>query len=484
MKNLTKLNDKAVFGVYSLVGKNVLMLFMFKDKPMYCLRNGNTVVIPNKFKEEAGDIKELFDYLRSIYGVPKASLTEVRDFEDKASEREIMESFACPKGIVPATPRLAVPYLESEGFDCSALERSLPEPDPVLDYSELLKIPEAAQQFERIRDIVFEKKAVLAPELLPVAESIKHGKNRLVYLVGPAGTGKTMLTYLFSQYCGAPLITYQGSEGVEKDELIGCSDVNPDAKAGESPYRVVMGPLLRAYIEGWQVVIDEANYLLPSIMSCINSMVDDTPTYEFKGTVYQRHPNFVLYLTSNPGYEGTYVYNPATKSRGLTLLIDKLSPNEFAKRMVAYTDGKLSEDFFIQLNKLGDFVQNLSQQYGESSAVCLRHAQNFANLVLSRPCTIDEFTESFSVAYLSNALCMDKDNTSKVNDVLREAEFKNMMSTLFGLYDFATSPDVDPDASYSDYVGEEVMAFDDSGSGSDSAFDEKEFNDMFGVMED
>lgn len=482
MKDLSKLNNAGVFGVYTME-KGTLMVFMFKDTKLYCSLIGTKVVVPEKFKDHADDIKDLFDYVRVAFGVPKSNQVNIRDFDVSAGEMKVEEVYKAPKGYTPASMRNVKPFLEAEGFDCSSLEKTLPDPDPILDYSDLLANSQVARDtFDRIKGIVDGRKAILAPEYLPIAEAIKHGKNRLIYLVGPAGTGKTMLSYLFSQYCGAPLITYQGSEGVEKDELIGCSDVNPDAKAGESPYRIVMGPLLRAYIEGWQIVIDEANYLLPSIMSCINSMVDDTPTYEFKGTVYKRHPNFVLYLTSNPGYEGTYGYNPATKSRGLTLLIDKLSPSEFAKRMIAYTDGKLKKDFFIQLNKVANQVQEFSQQYGESSAVCLRHAQNFANLCLAKPLTREEFDASFRCAYMTNALSMDQDNGAKIADCMNNVEFKSMLETLFGLYDYAEAPDKDPEENFADFVGEELSMDEPTASASidDKKF-EDEFNSLFSV---
>ena len=82
MKDLSKLNNAGVINVLTME-KGVLMVFMFKDTKLYCSLIGTKVVVPEKFKDDADNIKDLFDFARIPFGVPKSNQVNVSDFKHK-----------------------------------------------------------------------------------------------------------------------------------------------------------------------------------------------------------------------------------------------------------------------------------------------------------------------------------------------------------------------------------------------------------------
>lgn len=491
MKTFLDLNTLGVYNVFDMKGKNNhLVVAYLKDKIIYCVKAGVYVYIPTEFSDPSlqGFVKDLYDHVALTFKLTKCRLTEVKDVEFK-DDFEITGLHKCPTSVAPVSLKYLDSFLKGKGIDVAKLTATLTVKKSFRDYSELLeKSSEARERVEIINKSLGDK--TMDPKYKSIAEAIRKGDFVLVYLVGPAGTGKTVLTYHFAKYCGAPLLTFQGSEGVTFDNLVGCSDVKADYGEADgvmhtetlhssSSFTVIEGQLLKAYREGYQIVIDEANYMVPGVMSVINSMTDDTPTYEFKGKIIKRHPNFVLYLTSNPGYEGTYLYNPATKSRGVTLLIDKLTKEEFMKRMFNNYPS-LSLDFYASLFEFQDLIQDYANKWGESSSICIRHAMNLVKLVTAHTHTYDEFKHSFCIAYLYNGLCMDNDNSAKLQALLKDVDFDTKLKSLYANYDYKVIPDVEPSVNFEEiYSSFDTDWAEDSVSSHASSIDDDDFEASF-----
>lgn len=491
MKTFLDLNTLGVYNVFDMKAKNNhLVVAYLKDKIIYCIKAGVYVYIPTEFSDPSlqGFVKDLYDHVALTFKLTKCRLTEVKDVEFK-DDFEITGLHKCPTSVAPVSLKYLDSFLKGKGVDVAKLTATLTVKKSFRDYSDLLeKSSEARERAEIINKSLGDK--TMDPKYKSIAEAIRKGDFVLVYLVGPAGTGKTVLTYHFAKYCGAPLLTFQGSEGVTFDNLVGCSDVKADYGEADgvmhtetlhssSSFTVIEGQLLKAYREGYQIVIDEANYMVPGVMSVINSMTDDTPTYEFKGKIIKRHPNFVLYLTSNPGYEGTYLYNPATKSRGVTLLIDKLTREEFMKRMFNNFPS-LSLDFYASLFEFQDLIQDYANKWGESSSICIRHAMNLVKLITAHTHTYDEFKHSFCIAYLYNGLCMDNDNSTKLQALLKDVDFDTKLKSLYANYDYKVIPDVEPSVNFEEiYSSFDTDWAEDSVSSHASSIDDDDFEASF-----
>ncbi len=491
MKTFLELNTLGVYNVFDMKGKdNHLVVAYLKDKIIYCVKGGKFVYIPTEYSDPSlqAFVKELYDHVALTFKLTKVRLTSVADIELK-DDYEITGIHKCPTTVAPVSLKYLDSFLKGKGVDVAKLTATLTVKKSFRDYSDLLeKSPEARECVDINNESLGDK--IMDAKYKSIAEAIRKGDFVLVYLVGPAGTGKSVLTHHFAKYCGAPLLTFQGCEGVTFDNLVGCSDVKADYGEAEgvmhtetlhssSSFTVIEGQLLKAYREGYQIVIDEANYMVPGVMSVINSMTDDTPTYEFKGKIIKRHPNFVLYLTSNPGYEGTYLYNPATKSRGVTLLIDKLTKEEFMKRMYNNFPA-LSLDFYASLFEFQDLVQDYANKWGESSAICIRHAMNLVKLVTAHTHTYEEFKHSFCIAYLYNGLCMDNDNTSKLQSLLKDVDFDTKLKSLYANYDYKVIPDVEPSVNFDDiYSGFDTDWAEDVKPSESSSIDDDDFAASF-----
>ena len=488
---LTDLNTKGVYNVFDMRGTdNYLVVACLKDKTLYCVKSGRFIHIPREYADPSlqAFVKEIYDHVAVTFKLTKVKLTTVSDIEF-TGDHEVVGIHKCPTTVGPASLKYLKDFFESKGIDIAKLTATLSIKKPYLDYSKLLeKSPEARRHFE-LNNISLGDKA-MDPIHLTLAESIRRGDFVLVYFVGPAGTGKTVLSRQLAKYCNAPLLSMQGSEGVSKDDLIGCSDVKTDYGEAEgvmhtatlhsaASFTVIEGQLLKAYREGYQIVIDEANYMVPGVLSVINQMTDDTPTYPFKDKIIDRHPNFVLYLTSNPGYEGTYLYNPATKSRGITVLVSKLTKEEFMKRMFNMHP-ELSLDFYASLYEFNDLIQDYANKWGESSAVCIRHAEHFVKLITARTQTYEEFKYSFCLSYLNNALCMDNDNSSKLESLLKDIDFNSKLKTLYSNYDYKVIPEVEPVVNFDDiYSSFDTDWVEDTKSSSSPAIDDADFEASF-----
>lgn len=490
-KTFLDLNTLGIYNVFDMKGKNNhLVVAYLTDKIIYCVKAGVYVYIPTEFSDPSlqGFVKDLYDHVALTFKLTKCRLTEVKDVEFK-DDFEIIGLHKCPTTVAPASLKYLDSFLKGKGVDVAKLTATLTVKKSFRDYSDLLeKSSEARRHFE-LNNIALGDK-VMDPKHRNLAESIKIGEFVLVYFVGPAGTGKTILARQLAKYCNAPLLSFQGSEGVSKDDLIGCSDVKTDygeaegvmhttTLHSESSFTVIEGQLLKAYREGYQIVIDEANYMVPGVLSVINQMTDDTPTYPFKDKIIDRHPNFVLYLTSNPGYEGTYTYNPATKSRGITVLVDKLTKEEFMKRMFNMHP-ELSLDFYAKLFEFQDLIQDYANKWGESSAVCIRHASHLVKLITAHTHTYEEFKYSFCLSYLNNALCMDNDNSAKLQALLKDVDFDTKLKSLYANYDYKVIPDVEPSISFDEiYSSFDTDWAEDSVSSHASSIDDDDFEASF-----
>lgn len=297
-----------------------------------------------------------------------------------------------------------------------------------------------------------------------LAESLRKGLFNLCFILGPAGTGKTILAKQFAAYAGAPLLATQASEGTTRDDIMGAADVKTDffdnsdfihevgvddtihyesavSSSGGGDYTIAIGPLVEAASKGWWCVLEEGNFLIPGVASMVNSMTDDSPTFEFHGHTIKKHPNFMLFITGNQDYVGTYPFNPATKSRGITLILDALTKNEFTERMGQFCDKvlkhKAPKKFLDKLYAFGNLVQSHADKFAEVSAVCIRHAQNLCRLIFDHPNTKDEFLFNVKLSYTNNALRMDASNYDKAELLFsKDSEFMKVIEELYSLYNY------------------------------------------------
>jgi hypothetical protein len=141
----------------------------------------------------------------------------------------------------------------------------------------------------------------------------------------------------------------------------------------------------------------------------------------------------------NAGYEGTNNINPALKSRATVIQIPTLSQKEFVDRLKLYVTNKLKsslkDNFYRELFKFNNYMVTTSRAFAETVAFCIRNAQHLCSLILSKACSIEEFTLAVHAAY-TNFLSMDNDNLEQLDVLKKDSDMIGHIKKLYDEYDF------------------------------------------------
>lgn len=441
---------------------NYVLVLAYADKatviPMFLNKSvGYKAYIPASVDEtEEQNISDFVKLLPDCYkGLPKFTTTT----RAVPPHPTVIQSFVQPTcKFNKAKDSWVIPALNGAGYDTSNLTATITVKTKTRDYSDILATnKEAQERFKDVEEIVVHKLGGVSINDQPLQvklayEAIKNGKTDGAILIGPAGTGKSVACQIMAYEMRAPLIIYQGTEGTQVE------DMNGGYKPSEDPtkqYEHFKGVALKAFSEGFQLVINEINFTAPGIQSIFNQLMDDTPTITQDGVIYKRHPNFVLYLTLNPGYSGTNTLNQALKSRFMKIIVDKLDSGEFTSRMTSYANHKcgcpISAEFYQKLYKLDEIIANAAANYGESVAICIRNAQQLTDLITNHSLSEKEFTEALAMSYFNN-LCCDQNNLDNLRDFLKTDVVKDKIKELFALYDYRVIESVDITEKYDDCV--------------------------------
>lgn len=252
---------------------------------------------------------------------------------------------------------------------------------------------------------------------------------------------------------------------------------------GDNKWKFVPGPMLTAYADGWHLVLNEVNYGNAAMLSCINQFTDGTKRVFVNGRFYERHPNFVIYMTMNPGYEGTDALNVALKNRFSVVNVPPLEKDEFVKRLVGFTKGlghEMSSAFFSKLFDFSMSIEHLStdSQYHENVKFSVRNAQRLCTYLLQSPRSKAEFFAEMATEYL-NHLTTDNDNSDKVERLKREETTIAQMTAIYTEYEFYDIPTASVEPTLAD-----ILTAEDSASrGEDgAALDDADLDSVFETL--
>jgi len=133
---------------------------------------------------------------------------------------------------------------------------------------------------------------------------LKSSTVRAILLRGPAGVGKTQLTYLIAKWLQAEYIFFQCTHGTDEDSLLYKYIPSEETRAG---IKITLGPVPRALKKSNSktvvLVIDEFDKTRPSadallldvLQNCrVSLYLDDEET-----TIQGKPENLVIFLTSN-----------------------------------------------------------------------------------------------------------------------------------------------------------------------------------------
>jgi len=445
-KFIEGLKGLLAFGVLADTDCFVLCLVSKKDKyfiPMLRKNGvGSAYIDPAKYDDaQYENISSLINTLNTykiftpIKYTPKSMVAPDFTKEVTAFIRPTGVQYALPKGIKQA--------LEADGYVVKLnLGHKLPY-TPRNYGNQIEDNPDFKLQYEAELNLLKSAKMTyddLPEEIKINYESVASGAKPGIIFVGPTGTGKTWLSMALACEAKAHREDVQFTPDTQVEDLIGkyVADDRPDSK---SNWRFVEGPLLKAYYLGYVFTGQEINYGSSGVNSCLNRYLDGTLQIEENGKIYHRHPNFVAYLTMNPGYEGTEELNRALKNRFSIIQVPAWTEQKYIEVLSNHSERlghKLSPIFFQELLKFAATVEQTANGggYHEHVKFSVRNAQRFLDTILLKPRTFTEFEAAFHSEYI-NLLSCDNDNSDKLDKYKKDEMIVNSIKKLYDLYDYS-----------------------------------------------
>ena len=217
------------------------------------------------------------------------------------------------------------------------------------------------------------------PYYLPLADEVEvfmaaYEQRLPVLLKGPTGCGKTR----FVEYM-AHRIYRQGGNSIKQPlQTVACHE---DLSATDLVGRFLLkaeetvwqdGPLSRAVKEGSICYLDEIVEARKDSTVLIHSLTDHRRILpvEKLGIILEAHPNFLLVISYNPGYQNVLKdLKPSTRQRFIAIDFDYPEHSEEAS-IIAHESG-VSATFSDQLARIGQKIRNL-RSHGFDDGVSTR----------------------------------------------------------------------------------------------------------------
>ena len=194
-------------------------------------------------------------------------------------------------------------------------------------------------------------------------------------LKGPNGCGKTRFLEYMAWRCGRPLVTIACHEDLTASDLVGCYLLQ-----GEDPVWMD-GPLSLAVKHGAICYLDKVVEARKDITVAIHPLTDDRRILpqEKRGLVLEAHPNFLLVISSNQGYQTNIKdLKHSTRQRFIALEFDYPSADKECE--IIMKEGRVNQDTAESLVRLGKMLRNLGQ-HGLEEAVSTRLLVYAAQLI-------------------------------------------------------------------------------------------------------
>jgi MoxR-like ATPase len=250
--------------------------------------------------------------------------------------------------------------------------------------------------------------------------------NQAVLLIGPTGCGKTTTVKWLAEKTNNSYRRVQLTGGTGVDNLVGKWLINSQGTYWED------GILTEAMRNGYWLLLDELNAVLPEVLFVINSVLDDDRELILDEKSRERvkaHPDFRVFAAMNPweDYAGTKELNRAQLDRFQAVVEFEYASPEFEREIIS-THTEIELDIGKQ-DGVGGLVDRMVEYAnvlrGMSEKAELVHTCSTRQLIqwgnLMKYLSVKESAE---IAILNKA---DRDERVKLMDELNKF-FKNAES--------------------------------------------------------
>jgi nitric oxide reductase NorQ protein len=178
-----------------------------------------------------------------------------------------------------------------------------------------------------------------------------------VMLKGPTGCGKTRFVEYMAHRLERPLITVACHEDLFASDLLGRYLLKKDETVW------VDGPLTTAVRTGAICYLDEIVEARKDTTVVIHPLTDDRRqlSIDKKGEVIQAHPDFMMVISFNPGYQSVLKdLKQSTRQRFISLVFDY--PDEAREAEIVAHEGGIDGDIAVRLVSLAARIRRIREQ--------------------------------------------------------------------------------------------------------------------------
>lgn len=186
-----------------------------------------------------------------------------------------------------------------------------------------------------------------------IFEAAYHTKIPLI-IKGPTGCGKTRFIEHMACKLGLPLITVSCHEDLTAADLVGRYLFKNDQTVWQD------GPLSLAVRHGGICYLDEIVEARKDTTVIIHSLTDDRRILylDKTGEVIRAHPNFMMVLSYNPGYQSIIKdIKQSTKQRFASIILEH--PSVETEKRIIETETELDPDMSLKLAEMGVKLREL-----------------------------------------------------------------------------------------------------------------------------
>lgn len=198
--------------------------------------------------------------------------------------------------------------------------------------------------------------------------------------------------------------------------------------------------IIRAIRLNCPVLLDEFAYANILLKARFNVLTDGTAVFRHEGVDYPLPPNFFIFMTWNPGDDGTSDIPKALKSRFPVFIVPGIDKITHRERIISFVNSELSlksidTKFVDALYEFGNLVeanQNELRHYGGSFTI--RATQMFLSNVMCSTHTRDEFVYELKSKFVNPLWGTNFENTELIEEKLRDHRYSGRVTELYDQY--------------------------------------------------
>lgn len=226
--------------------------------------------------------------------------------------------------------------------------------------------------------IKIERKPFYKPQGNEISVFRSAAENNLpVMIKGPTGCGKTRFVHLMAELLGRDVYTVSCHDDLSGEDLVGRYLIKNDQTVWQD------GPLTKAVRYGGICYLDEVVEARKDTTVVIHPLADDRRILpvEATGEILEAHPDFMLVISYNPGYQNFIKgLKPSTRQRFVGLDFDY--PEKDIEIDIVRNEGRVSDDMAKRLVELASKIRNAAG-YDLDESVSTRLIVHCAKMIRS-----------------------------------------------------------------------------------------------------